>query len=300
MAQANRQSRSSLAAVVAALVCLCLCRTTAFAAEPRTADTERAEAKVIEAKAFFKSALYPQAAASYLQAFAISHKPATLFNAARAYEEAKHFPEAIALFNQYIELPDTPGDGRREANARIAHDRAQLAVADDAARRPEVTVAPMTDSKPPEVIETKHPPAATKPLPAEATVSQGAPEVEAAPQPRQKSWLDWAMFASGDTLVAIGLLGYAGAVNSVNQANVMNFSLPGAEASYRKTVADARTARTGAVVVGILGAGLAGWGAWRLWGPVAEKPAANPEKSASWLLPAVSAEGAGVTWAGRF
>ena len=301
MDRANRPSRSPATAVIAALLYVCCVQASAFAAEPRGDDTERAEAKVVEAKAFFKGALYPQAAASYLQAFAISHKPATLFNAARAYEEAKHFPEAIALFNQYLLLPDTPADGKREANERIAHDRAQLAaIADaEAARHSAEAVAPMTETKPPEKQKTAKAEEA-KPMPVEATPAGIAPVVEVVPQPRQRSWVDWTLFVGGDALVAIGLLGYAGAVNAVTQANVMDFSLPGAEASYKKTVADARTTRTSSAVIGVIGAGLASWGAWRLWGPVAAKSPDNNQKTASWLVPAVGADGAGVTWAGRF
>ncbi len=99
---------------------------TASAAEPRGDDTERAEAKAIEAKAFFKGGLYPQAANSYLQGFAISHNSATLYNAARAYEQGKLYAEAIALFEQYLQLPDVPPDGQRDARERIAAARAQL------------------------------------------------------------------------------------------------------------------------------------------------------------------------------
>ena len=123
----HQSGRSRWVQLLAVSLCFCLGHTAIWAADARTSDTERAEAKVIEAKAFFKSALYPQAATSYLQAFAISRKPATLFNAARANEEAKLYAEAVALFEQYQQLADAPADGRQDAGERIAHDRAQLA-----------------------------------------------------------------------------------------------------------------------------------------------------------------------------
>ncbi len=285
--------------LLAAVLCLSFGHASVWAADARTEETERAEAKVIEAKAFFKSALFAEAAESYLQAFAISHKPATLFNAARAYEEAKVFAKAIALFEQYVQLADTPPDGRREANERIAHDHAALAAAAAAHAEPAPAVvedkpAPAKPAEPAPAAEVK---VAGEPATKSAETEEPKP---AAPAPVKSNWLDWALFAGGDTLVVLGLLGWAGAVNNVNQANAMDFSAANAEADYNAKVASARNARSGAVVIAVVGAGLAGWGAWRLWGPGNSTKQETVDKSTSWLLPTVAADGAGVAWGGRF
>ena len=136
---------------------------------------------------------------------------------------------------------------------------------------------------------------------AEAEEAEKAPEtnVTAQPEGRKSNWLDWALFAGGDTLVIVGLLGYSGAVNSVNQANAMDFSALDAESTYKKQVAAARSTRTGSAILAVVGAGVAGWGAWRLWGPKAAAPDA-PAKSSSWLLPTVAPDAAGLAWGGRF
>ena len=289
MATLQPHRRSVCAQWVALCLCFSLLHASAWAASP---ETERAEAKVIEAKAFFKSALYQEAATSYLQAYAISKKPATLFNAARAYEEAKLYAKAIALFEQYVQLADTPADGRREANERIAHNHAELV-----GHLETTTTVP---TRPVEVTPphpTEH--AVTKATEAEEAEKAPETKVTAQPEGRKSNWLDWALFAGGDTLVIVGLLGYSGAVNSVNQANAMDFSALDAESTYKKQVAAARSTRTGSAILAVVGAGVAGWGAWRLWGPKAAAPDA-PAKSSSWLLPTVAPDAAGLAWGGRF
>ncbi len=287
----------------AAILCLSIGPASAWAADVRTEETERAEAKVIEAKAFFKSALFEEAAASYLQAFAISRKPATLFNAARAYEEAKLYAKAIALFEQYVQLTDTPADGRREANERIAHDHAQLSAiaAGAAANHPEPV--PAAEEKPPvtkpaDVTSGEAAVATAKPGDAKPAAAAGTEP--AAPEPKRSNWLDWALFAGGDTLALIGVLGWAGAANAINRANAMDFSVLGAEASYKQQVASAQSSRGGSAVIGVVGLGLAGWGAWRLWGPGSGKAAEAPAKAAGWLIPTVAPDAAGLAWGGRF
>ncbi len=295
----HQSGRSRWVQLLAVSLCFCLGHTAIWAADARTSDTERAEAKVIEAKAFFKSALYPQAATSYLQAFAISRKPATLFNAARAYEEAKLYAEAVALFEQYQQLADAPADGRQDAGERIAHDRAQLAA-------PALVAKPAEAAQMPEAKTVEAKPAGrqavdVKPSEAVSPTDQPAEGVDRAlPPSKPSNWVSWALFAGGDTLAVVGLLGYLGAINTVNQANAMDFSALGAEADYKSRVSQAHTARGGAIVAAAVGAGLAGWGAWRLWGPGSNKPAEAEAKSTSWLAPSLAPNTATITWGGRF
>ena len=286
--------------LLAAVLSLCMLHAAAYAAEPRADDMERAEAKVIEAKAFFKGGLFPQAATSYLQAFAISHKPATLFNAARAYEEGKHYAESIALFEQYRQQPDTPADGKREANERIAHDRAQLAAAGEAAKHVKVPATAPAEVKPPEPKPAETKPAVAAAPQAKTEMKKPAAETDVKAESTKSNWLDWALFSVGDTLVLVGLLGYAGAISSVNQANTMDFSALNAYDNYNSQIKRARDGRTGAAIIGVVGAGIAGWGAWRLWGPKHDATAPGQDKPVGWLIPTVTPDTAGVAWGGRF
>lgn len=103
------------------------------------AELRKAEAAATEAKVFFKAGLYEKASAKFMEAFAISHRPSLMYNAARAYEEGLNYREAVALLKHYKELPDVGEDGRRDASERIARMESALAgqANDEAARRAE-------------------------------------------------------------------------------------------------------------------------------------------------------------------
>lgn len=306
--------------LVALLACLTLASaaapTAARAAEPRADDLERAEAKALEAKAFFKSQLYPQAAASYMQAYAISHKPATLFNAARSYEEAGLHAEAIALFEQYRQLPDVPADGRKDADERIA--RSRVAIQQRKTAPPATPTAPTPPpasataapgasapaSDPPEGPETgSATPEGAAPA---STVTSPAPAATALPADPPSKALSWGLFAGGDVIVLLGILAYSGAVSSVTNANNMDFSQLGAEASYKSAISTARGTRNFSIGTMIVGAGLAGWGAWRLWGTSSSSTtsdAGTPSGSTgsrAWLTPLAGMGTTGVAVEGRF
>ena len=134
--------------------------------EPANDEMERADGKLIAGNAFFSSHLYPQAADAYLQSFAARHKPASLFLAARAYEEAKRFAEAIALYEQYLLLADAPAAGKADASERIAGDRTSLKSVPKKAP-PAKTTSPAKQPSVPQPVATppKEPslPAATEP-----------------------------------------------------------------------------------------------------------------------------------------
>ena len=284
--------------VAASLTCWALATVAlvppAHAGEARTEDTERAEAKVVEAKAFFKSQLFRQAATSYLQAYAISRKPATLFNAARSYEEAGLPAEAMALFEQYRQLPDVPADGRKDAEERIARNRVVLAAAVPAKTEAVKTEAVKVEPPKPEPTTTE--PAKVEPTPTEPAIVQTTPAPLVVDAPSKA--LSWGLFAGGDVIILVGLLGYGGAVGAVNTANAMDFSALGAEAKYKTDIATAKSTRNFSVGALIVGAGLAGWGAWRLWGPSSSSAPATP--SAAWVAPMAGTDTTGVTVGGRF
>ena len=163
----HQSGRSRWVQLLAVSLCFCLGHTAIWAADARTSDTERAEAKVIEAKAFFKSALYPQAATSYLQAFAISRKPATLFNAARAYEDAGRLREALPLFHLYLSVNrhDVAESraGRTDAETHLADIEARLKAAE--AQATPIPPTPPVDAPPKPPVEATPPDAQPTPEP---------------------------------------------------------------------------------------------------------------------------------------
>ena len=87
---------------------------TATAQVPSAAETE-----ALQAKEQFKAGKFEVAARLFMQAYAKSHAPALVYNAARAYEEAGKKGDAISLFKLYITLSDD-ADGILDARHRIA------------------------------------------------------------------------------------------------------------------------------------------------------------------------------------
>ena len=83
-----------------------------------------AEAVAIQAKEQFKAGNFEAAAKLFMQAYAKSHTPALLYNAARAYEEAGKKGDALSLFRLYITL-SADVDGILDARQPIAKLEAQ-------------------------------------------------------------------------------------------------------------------------------------------------------------------------------
>jgi len=269
-----------------------------------SADLERAEAKAIEAKAFFRSGLYAEAAAGFMQAFAISRRPDMMFNAARAYEEAAMPAQAIALFEQYQTLPDAPADGKREATQRIGKQSTQMEA--QRAKAKEGQAAPTNEPNPapvPAAVQAPVPAAAPAPVPAAAPapVPAAAPLVAAVPAPVSppSKALTISLLSGGGLLAVIGALSWAGAVNQINAANKMDFSPPDAAKTYRNAVKQAQDVRNFGIGAAVVGVGLAAWGGWRLW---QAPPRAASEKSAitAVLIPSPDANGAVLALGGVF
>lgn len=272
---------------------------TPLAAE--SAQIERAEAKAIEGKAFFQSGLFDKAAESYMAAFVISRKPDTLFNAARANEEAGKVQEAIALFEMYLKLPDAKDAGKLDARDRIAKlksRRPNEPATPAAVMAPAATAAVTTPATPAMAAapQTPAPIAASAVEPAKAPVAGPAVTTASSASASGPSLpLSYGLFAGGTALTVVALASWADAYRQASDAQKMNFGVPDASAVYRKKVSDAEAQRNRSVVFGVVGAGLAGWGAWRLWGP-----AAKPAAGSWWWAPSLAPDGAQVAVGGRF
>jgi hypothetical protein len=257
-------------------------------AQTRNADLERAEAKAIEAKAFFQSGLFVRAAEGFLQAFAISRRSEMMFNAARAYEEARMPAESIALFGQYVKLPDTTEASRADAQERIQRQR-KVMEQQGMTPPPAVKPEPRPEVKPEPIAAPKHENAG-KPKPVMVAV---APTPEPPPPARNK-YVTYGLLGGGTLLALIALGGYNDAKTRVDAANRMDFGVTNAAAVYAAQIKTAHDQRNVDAFVGLVGVGLIGWGAWRLWGP-SPKP-----QAAAWIAPTLGPDGTGVALGGGF
>ncbi len=252
-------------------------------------DLERAEAKAMEAKFKFKAGEHEAAARLFLEAFAISRRPALVFNAARAFEDAGRLREAKAAFEQYLTLAGVSEGGRAEARSHIetlttridAATRAAKAEPAAAAPQPPLTTGTPAMAASPAMAVS---PAATTPATSTTPVATTAAKTaRTGPVSNgDKTWLNWGLFGGGSGLALLGVLTYAGAVQKAEAANTMDFAKPGAKVSYSAAFDAAESSRDGAVFIGLVGAGLAAWGGYRLFG----SPEPSPTRAAGlWGAP---------------
>lgn len=116
--------RLIVAVLCALLVSLAGGERAAFAAPPASAksadNVDEAVRLAEEGKAAFKAGNYNEAAEKFFAAYEISKRPALLYNAARAYQEAKEYRLARNLYGLYKELIETTDPkGLIEAEKRL-------------------------------------------------------------------------------------------------------------------------------------------------------------------------------------
>jgi hypothetical protein len=217
---------------------------------PTSEATAEAEAFAARAKEMFKAKEFQRSAKLFMQAYALTHEPALVYNAARAYEEAGMAGDAAGLFRLYISLTDD-ADGILEARERIKRLEGKGAAADKPATVVE-SAAPRAKAAPP-----RQGPSPTVPGPG-ASVATTAPPPPASPQP---AWQKWSA-TGGATValtagVALMLVGKAGTADA-------NERLASDSTAYNSAFDTAETQWwTGAGLTG-LGVGLAGVATW-LW-----------------------------------
>jgi tetratricopeptide (TPR) repeat protein len=193
-----------------------------------TPAVAEAEAFATRAKELFKARDFQRSAKMFMQAYALSHEPALVYNAARAYEEAGMAGDAASLFRLYISLTDD-ADGILEARERIKR------------------------------LEGKTPTAASGPataLPSEPTQVTGSADASAQP-----GWPRWAATGgAGLTLTAGVVLLFVGKAGTDDA----NARLTNDRKAYNDAFDTAQTQWwSGAGLTG-LGVGLSGLATW-LW-----------------------------------
>lgn len=284
--RSDRGRRAPRWLVGGAWLALVACVTAGAAGAPRVAfaeasdaDLRRAEAKAIEAKAYFKQGLFVEAAEKFMEAFAISRKADTMFNAARAYEEAGAKKQALALFLQYLDLPDASEEGKAAARAKIA----ELQAAASTEPTEPATATPATPAPP--VV----PPAESR-----APAPSPAPAVSARKATgREVDGLGIVLWTSGAIVGLLGVAAWSSAVQQANDANAMDFGQPNAKSRYNTAFDEAKAGQSFGVVLTLVGAGAIGWGTWRyLRGTTTSRPAAPTV----WVAPLPGGSAGGMAW----
>lgn len=247
----------------------------AAAAPPKSDAHTEAEVLARTATELFKLKQFDKAAQLFMQAYGKSHKPALVYNAARAYEEAGKVGDATALFRLYLTIADD-ADGIVEARERLKALNARPNAPDPVPHQaePPKPVAPDKAALGPEPMPTKPPvqpePAVAPPQAAEQAapvvpevVPTAAPGVQQVAKPASSR--TWAWVASGGSLALLGggaALLWLGARDS-HAANQMvvrtSADLDAYNAAFDK--ADALEG-LGAVAVG-LGVAVGGLAVWR-------------------------------------
>lgn len=301
----QRLPRTSVAALVALMTCLGPAVPMAVQAAPSGAERKLAESKALEAKVYFKRGLFREAAEAFMEAYSLSLAPDMMFNAARAYQEGKLPERALALFETYLTLDGVSGDGKADAGARIAVLKAQMApggpVAEDP-KAPAPAPAPATVATPTPAAPTPAPAVAARPG---SAPSAGASQPVASPPAKTPEAgtaavgaatgtdkLAWGLLIGGGAVLGLAGLSYGAAIGKANEANQLPLANAEDAKRYNSRFDAAEGSRTAAVALAVAGAGLATWGAWRLWIRGPSQPGASPG-SVTWVAPQFSGDGLG-------
>ncbi|MBI5609723.1 MAG: hypothetical protein HY902_12695 [Deltaproteobacteria bacterium] len=273
-----------------------------FLCVPALADA-RTDAEVLatRAKALFHAKSYAQAADLYLAAYAKSHVPLMLFNAARATEEAGNLAEARALFLEYARLEGiTPAERkdalRRADDLRVRLDQ-QAPVAAEPAPKPKNAPAadpatPPAPSEPAKAAATQ-PPSAPQPAkrdePAQAGPAATPPvAVQRDRAPRAASGAPvWPIVAAASATAASVALWWM-ANDKSHQANGIDVRDQASKQNYLTLADSARTWQKAAIGAGAVAGALA---VWAIAAGVSSPTA--PRSTVRWL-PILQPDGAGL------
>ena len=118
----GRAKRTAIRA--AALVGLLIAARVAVAAPPpgpaagSPARKEQANLRYDQGKAYYRAGAFDLAITEFLAGYEIDPRAGVLFNVARAYEELKNRPQAIAFFKRYLDTAGASAPAAAEARAR--------------------------------------------------------------------------------------------------------------------------------------------------------------------------------------
>ena len=228
------------------VLCLFLCPSVVCAQSAR--DVLRAKEIAASAKIDFDAGRFDAAAEKFHEAYVLSRKPATLFNAARAKQEAKKFADARDLFQIYKTLPKIGLDGYQEAEKRIAQCETELEKIEAAKAGPPPIVGELPkDPTPTGGVEVS----------VEATkVTDDGPTTSIVFEPRKLlSWQSGAAIA----LVGTGIGFMVSGASESSEANKLPTSTDAEQRTYQDAFSSARAQWRIGLGLSVAGAGVAVW-----------------------------------------
>jgi tetratricopeptide (TPR) repeat protein len=228
------------------VLCLFLCPSVVCAQSAR--DVLRAKEIAASAKMDFDAGRFDAAAEKFHEAYVLSRKPATLFNAARAKQEAKKFADARDLFQIYKTLPKIGLDGYQEAEKRIAQCETELEKIEAAKAGPPPIVGELPkDPTPTGGVEVS----------VEATkVTDDGPTTSIVFEPRKLlSWQSGAAIA----LVGTGIGFMVSGASESSEANKLPTSTDAEQRTYQDAFSSARAQWRIGLGLSVAGASVAVW-----------------------------------------
>ncbi len=257
-------------------------------------EAAKAEATALDAKFKFKAGKYDAAAPLFLQAFALSRKPALLYNAARAYEEAGKHAEARVAFEQYLSQPDLTDGGRKDANTHIQQLDLKIAAANKA-REEKAKANAQAEKK--QATEQRAAQRRREEAKQAIEVRQSAvPSPEPTTASRSK-WVTYGVSASAALFLLAAMANQMTAVTQMKDANTMSFQVQNKleptqviakKKQYDDKVSNAQQLQGNALMSAAVGLAFSGWAAYRLLTPdpgLATKAATSSLRLApSWSL----------------
>ena len=211
------------------------------------ADKERAHALAAQGRRAFDQGKYDTAAELYLQAYELSKVPRSLYNAARAKQEAGKFLEARNLFRVFKVLPKISIEDFRAAEEKILECDHELAIAEAA--------------KTPPPIVGEQPQGEGVAVSVEVTPTVGRPELMAAAritlEPRKLvSWQS----GTGVGLAIVGIALMVSGAAATSEANELPTTTLAEQQTYREAFSNARTRWGIGAAACALGVGFSSWG----------------------------------------
>lgn len=195
--------------------------------------TEAAEELALQARARFQAKDFVEAAKLFMQAYGKDPKPALVFNAARAYEEAGMYGDAAGLFRLFVSISQD-ADGVAKAKERLAALEAKTAPAAGAAK-----------------VEPK----STDPIGVRESAMPQSPAAE-------PTWPRWAVTGSAAACVLTGVALTAVARSDSYAAAALPTRTDGEIATYNSRFDSAEQLWGAGVGVTVVGVGLGAWATW--------------------------------------
>lgn len=193
------------------------------------APTARSKAEKIYARGVkaFDEKRFANALVAFEEAYLLDPVPILLYNIARAHEELGAFAEASRYLTRYLDrVPDADDRAQIEQRLNLLRSAVAAEKAADAARADAERARADAEAA----------------RAAQSRAEDEANAVDARAEPEPSNWLAWTFIGTGSAMVLLGGLSWAGAAQSVDEAQTIVDAVDGTPtASQRSTYEDAKT-----------------------------------------------------------